>query len=56
MWAILYQEEIKRVTKQQNISGESGKAKVKEEEEDAALASRENKQQGKKKKDLSKVR
>ena len=53
MWAILRQEEIRRVTKRQNISGGSGKAKVKEEE-DATLASREKKQQGKKK-DLSKV-
>ena len=44
------------VTKRQNISGGSGKAKVKEEEEDTTLASREKKQQGMKKKDLSKVR
>ena len=54
MWAILCQEEIRRVTKRQNISGGSGKVKVKEEEDDAALASKEKKQPGKKK-DLSKV-
>ena len=45
MWAILRQEEIKRVTKRQNISGGSRKAKVKEEDKDVALASREKKQQ-----------
>ena len=56
MWAIRRQEEIRRITKKQSISGGSGSARVKkEEEEDAALASREKKQQGKKK-DLSKVR
>ena len=56
MWAILRQEEIRRITKKQSNSGGSGSARVKkEEEEDAALASREMKQ-GKKKKDLSKIR
>ena len=55
MWAILHQEEIKRITKKQSNSGRSGLARVKKEEEvDAALESREKKQ-GKKKKDLSKV-
>ena len=41
MWAILCQEDIRRITKKQSFSGGSGSAKVKkEEEEDAALASR----------------
>ena len=55
MWAILRQEEIRRITKKQSNSGGSGSARLKkEDEEDAALAPREKKQ-GKKKKDLSKV-
>ena len=46
-----------RITKKQNISDGSGSARVKkEEEDDATLASKEMKQQGKKKRDLSKVR
>ena len=55
MWAILHQEEIRRITKKKSNRGGSGSARVKkEEEEDATLASREKKQ-GKNKKDLSKV-
>ena len=42
MWAILRQEEIKRITKKQNISGGTVRVK-KEEEDDAALASKESK-------------
>ena len=43
MWAILRQEEIRRITKKQSIGGGSGSARVKKEEEDVALASREKK-------------
>ena len=52
MWAILRQEEICRMTKRQTNT-EAVKVK-KEEEEDAALASK--KQCGKKKCDLSKIK
>ena len=53
MWATLRQEEIRRLTKAGNTS--SG-IKIKKEEEDAALAFKgQRQQQGKKKKDLSKV-
>ena len=52
MWAILRQEELCRFTKRQYSMG-SSKVK-KEEDEDAALAS--NRQQGKKKHDLSKIK
>ena len=56
MWVILHQEAIRRITKKQNISGVNGSTRVKEEEkDDAALTSKERKQQGKKNKDLSKV-
>ena len=55
MWAILHQEEIRRITKKQNINGGAVRVK-KEEEDDATLASKERKQQGKKKRDLSKYR
>ena len=51
MWAILQQEEIRRMTKKEFSSGGS---KVKKEE-DATLASKGQRQQGKKKNDLSKV-
>lgn len=52
MWAALRQEEIKRLSK----AGSSDKGiKIKEEEEDASLAS-EGKQEKRKKKDLSKVK
>ena len=53
MWAILRQEEIRRITKRE-FSSEGVKIK-KEEEEDEALESKGQRQQGKKKKDLSKV-
>ena len=55
MWAILRQEELRRFTKRQSNSNCTVKVK-KEEEEDAALASKGQRQQGKKKRDLSKVR
>ena len=54
MWAVLHQEEIRRITKRQNSSSRTIRVK-KEEEDDAALASKERRQQGKKKRDLSKV-
>ena len=54
MWAILRQEEIRRINKRE-FSNRGVKIK-KEEEEDATLASKGRRQQGKKKKDLSKVR
>ena len=55
MWTILRQEDIRRITKKSH-SGASGLARVKKEkEENTTLASREKKQ-GKKNKDLSKVR
>ena len=52
LWAILRQEELRRITKKQYSSGLS-KVK-KEDDEDAALASK--RQQGKKKKDISKIK
>ena len=51
---ILQQEKIRRFTKRQSSS--SGVVVKKEEDEDAALASKGLRQQGKKKRDLSKVR
>ena len=52
LWAILHQEELRRITKKQYSSG---LRKVKKEvEEDATLASK--RQQGKKKKDLSRIK
>jgi len=52
LWAMLRQEEIRRLTK----AGSSSKGvRIKEEEEDATLAS-EEKQEKRKKKDLSKVK
>ena len=53
MWEILQHEEIRIITKREFSSG--GVKIKKEEEEDAALASKGQRQQGKKK-DLSKVR
>ena len=55
MWAILRQEEIRRITKKQNISGENVRMK-RDKEDDATLASKERKAAGKKKRDVSKVR
>ena len=52
MWAILQQEEIREMTKRQYNTGSSNVKK--EEEEDAALASK--RQQGRKKRDLSKIK
>ena len=52
MRAILRQEEIRRITKRQYSTGSSRVKK--EEEEDAALASK--RQQGRKKRDLSKIK
>ena len=52
MWAILRQEEIRRITKREF---NNGGVKIKKEEEDVAIASKGQRKQGKKKKDLSKV-
>jgi len=52
MWATLRQEEIRRQSK---IGSSSKGIKVKQEEEDVALAS-EGKQEKRKKKDLSKIK
>ena len=53
MWATLRQEEIRKMS---NMGSSNEGAKIKEEEEDATLASKgQRQQQGKKKKDLSKV-
>ena len=52
MWATLHQEEIRRQSK---TSSSSKGIKVKQEEEDVALAS-EGKQEKQKKKDLSKIK
>ena len=52
LWTVLRQEELSKFTKKQYNFG-LGKVK-KEDEEDAALASK--RQQGKKKKDLAKIK
>ena len=51
MWAILWQEEIRRFTKRQSSNN---RVKVKKEEDDATLEYKGQRQQGKNK-DLSKV-
>ena len=54
MWEILCEEEIRRITKRQRSNSGTFKVK-KEEEEDATLASKEQRHEVKKKRDLSKV-